>query len=138
MIASAAPGTLRELYRLDPDFPFKLALIVGSEKEFSGLRHCPYTTVEMADALATHERILEIHNSGKAVFVRASFGKRERAANEEAGKIEKRVRWLMHEGADAILSDRVDLLSSIIGLSERTRPNNGMHPTPLHGVSHDR
>ena len=130
MIASRNPETLHELYCLDSDFFSKLALIVGAEKDFSGLMRCPYTTVDITDALATHERILQIHKSGKEIFVRAKFGRTVGEADEkETGKIEKRVQWLMHEGVDAIISDSVDLLSSVLGVGARTQPNNGMHPT---------
>ena len=117
MVASKSPDVLRELFRLDPDFPSKMALMVGVEKELSGLMRCPYTTVEIPDALATHERILQIHSSLKEVFVRATFGKAGAAADErEFAKLQKRARWLAHEGVDAIITDRVGLLRSALGL----------------------
>ena len=120
MIASKNPATVRELYRLYPDSSLKIALMVGSEKDLSGLMHCPYSTVEITGALATHERILKIHSSMKEVFVRAKFGEEKRAGDDEDGEaVEKRVRWLMHEGVDAIISDRVELLSPLLD-SKRT------------------
>ena len=79
-----------------------------NEKDFSGLNHCPYSAVEITDALATHERILKIHHSMKAVFVRVKCNK---VADEKAIKnTEKRIQWLKHERVDAIISNTTELL----------------------------
>lgn len=117
MVASANPATLMGFFRLHPEPSSQAALMVRSEKELAGLRRCPKTAVEIADALATHERILGIHKSGRDVFVRATFA--GATGEPEMGKIDKRVRWLIYEGVDAIISDRADLLAPLLG-SERT------------------
>ena len=118
MLASRKPETLVELYRLAPKSPLNIALIVENEKGFSGLERCPYSAVEITDSLATHDRILKIHHSGKEVFVRAKFDEGGKISNEKRVKsVEKRGHWLKHEEVDAIISDRADLLSAVLGLS---------------------
>jgi hypothetical protein len=120
MIASRSPGTLVKLWRLDPAPTLNIALIVEAEKDFSGLEHCPYTTVEIADHLATHEQIRKIHNSAKEVFVRSSVDYRLMRADETTIKrIEKRLKWLIHEGVDAIISNQPKLLTRMMCLSRR-------------------
>jgi hypothetical protein len=135
VIASRKPETLVELFRLAPKSSLCLALIVETEKGFSGLDRCPYSAVEITDALASHDRILKIHSSMKEVFVRAKFDK---VSNEKGLKsIEKRAHWLKHEEVDAIISDSTDLLSTVLGLSAETQPDDGTHPTPRHAASHE-
>lgn len=58
-IASRNPNVLVELWRLDPNLKASFAIIVDTERGFSKLGCCPYTTVEILDVLATH-----MHSSG--------------------------------------------------------------------------
>jgi hypothetical protein len=108
MIASRNPKTLAELYRLEPRDDLRIALIVENEKDFSGLNHCPYSSVDITDGLATHDRIMKIHHSMKGVFVRVKCNK---VTDEKSIKnMEKRIQWLKHERVDAIISNRTELL----------------------------
>jgi glycerophosphoryl diester phosphodiesterase len=118
MFASRNPNVLLELYRLKPSPDANAAIIVDTEKGVSNIGRCPHTTVEILDALATHDRILEVHRSLKEVFVRALYQKDSSMDVREVEKIEKRVKWLAHEKVDAIISDRTDLLSSVLGVAQ--------------------
>ena len=119
MIASRNPITLLELYRHAPDSYANASIIVDTEKGFANVGRCPYTTVEILDALATHDRILGVHRSMKEVFVRAAFDSSGRSNDEkEISGIQKRIEWLAHEKVDAIISDKTALLSRLLGLSK--------------------
>lgn len=114
LIASKNPKILVEIYKLTYKSQLGLALIVETEKEFSGLDRCPYSAIEITNSLATHEQILRIHNSGKAVFVRAIFN--DAINTKDSRRIEKRFSWLKHEKVDAIISNRTDLLKNVLDL----------------------
>ena len=126
MFASRNPKVLCELWP-DATADSNFAIIVDIEQRLSNIKRCPYTTVELLDALATHERINEVHHSMKELFVRGMFGKDRSIGVRELKNIEKRVNWLVHEAVDAIITERTDLLSSMLSLGTWTRPMNGMH-----------
>jgi hypothetical protein len=120
IIASKHPKTLANLYRLEPKANLSIALIVDTEEDFVGLNHCPYSSVEITDALATHKKIQDIHNSGKEVFVKAAFDRISRMDEDRRlNEIGKRINWLAHEEVDAIISDDTGLVAQIMGLSKR-------------------
>ncbi len=110
MIASHSPKTLADLWRNHP--LSNIALMVETEQEFEGLRRCPYTAVTMSESVASHSRFLEIR-PGKEIFVRLIFGQHG-ISNEK--QLEKRIRWLIHERVDAIITNRPEPTARALGL----------------------
>jgi hypothetical protein len=88
-----------------------LALIIETEKDFGGLKRCPYTAVEVRDALATHDWLRGTHS---CVYVRITSDQYRKYPVEKAERtLEKRFRWLIHEAVDGIITDRTDLLTRL-------------------------
>jgi hypothetical protein len=77
--------------------------------------HCPYTTVEFAEPLATHEQIRKIHNSAKEVFVRSMRPslRSQRSISHYEGR-----KWAHRCGKSACrpLASRLDFLITEINL----------------------
>jgi hypothetical protein len=120
IIASKHPKTLANLYRLEHKANLSIALIVDTEEDFVGLNHCPYSSVEITDALTTQETIHNIHNSCKEVFVKVVVDQISRMdSDRRLDEIGKRINWLVHEEVDAIICDDTALVAQIMSLSTR-------------------
>lgn len=94
---SPQPGTLRDLFVVNNQV--EIVLQVDRDPEFEGLERCPYTGVEIAEGIATHNRIMSISISLKSVFVRVP---KTWTANKP-NRFARRIRFLHHEKVDAII-----------------------------------
>lgn len=105
MLQNCGPGYYRTIVSTDPRVllhacearpDLEIALRVETEKDLAKLERCPYSAIVMVEALATHDRIHRIENSGKGVAIELR--------HDEPETLSRRVRWLAHENVDVLIT----------------------------------